>query len=216
MKRTFALILASMMMLAGTTVSAQVFSIGAGYVNSTQKVSAVSLERNVAMNGVYAGIDYTYEIGSGFSIVPGVYYEFLTAPAKNILPFNIIETVSDYVNLKLDEHYVNVPFMFNYKTQLSDNIKGFIYAGPTFCIGVSSKFKAELLGAKINVMDSYKHEVFNPFDMEVGGGLGLDIDDMLRFTVGYDFGCFNRYGAGANEAITINRNQFHVGVAYIF
>lgn len=212
MKKTLAFIFAVMMMLSGTMASAQEFSVGAGYANSTQKLSAVSLESSIPMNGVYAGIDYSYGLGMGFSIVPGIYYEFLTAPAGNIIPFGFIETISNYVNLKLDEHYVNVPVFFKYKTEITDGIKGFIYAGPTFSVGVSSKVKA----GKLDILNTYKRGVFNQFDMEVGGGLGLDIYDVVRFTLGYDFGCFNRYAAGGSEAITINRNQLRAGISYLF
>lgn len=217
MKKILSIALTIAVALCGTKAMAQV-SIGAGYLNSTQKVTA-GVSKNVAMNGVYAGFDYNYAVGeSGLGIAPGIYYEFITASADKLL--NTVN-LGGILSGKLDEHYINIPVNLNFRTTIADGIKGFVYAGPTFSMGVSSKAKAEGFGIKVTVSDNYKHDYFNQFDVLVGGGIGLDFSDMVRFTVGYNVGCFNRAGDAlrnqeGNSAVTLNRNELHVGLAYLF
>ena len=81
----------------------------------------------------------------------------------------------------------------------------------------------------------YDKNIFEGMDLMLGGGIGADIGKMLRVTLGYNVGMFNRLDLDNNEAestsesgsgfnvgqlvrdnATINRQQFYVGVAVLF
>ena len=47
----------------------------------------------------------------------------------------------------------------------------------------------------------------------LGGGLGVDLKNTFRISLGYDFGLLNRTSA---DNTTRTQNQFYVGVAFLF
>jgi hypothetical protein len=47
----------------------------------------------------------------------------------------------------------------------------------------------------------------------LGGGVGLEFNDMIRFQVGYDAGMVNRY---KSDNFSVHRNQLTAGVAFLF
>ena len=51
----------------------------------------------------------------------------------------------------------------------------------------------------------------------VGGGLGIDLMERFRVTVGYDFGMFNKLDDGDDSASAkFTRNRLHAGIAFLF
>ena len=76
MKKIITTILAASMMLMGTTAFAQV-SIGAGYLNSSSKVTNSSKVLKTPYNGFYAGIGYDINEGAGFGINTGLYFSYI-------------------------------------------------------------------------------------------------------------------------------------------
>ena len=50
---------------------------------------------------------------------------------------------------------------------------------------------------------------------EFRGGLGADLNNLLRVTIGFDYGLLNLY-KGDNENTKYNRYNFRVGVGYLF
>ena len=61
---------------AAVSANAQV-SVGAGYLNQTNKTTVSNNSTTRALNGFYAGVDLGYGLGYGLSIVPGVYYGYV-------------------------------------------------------------------------------------------------------------------------------------------
>ena len=225
--------IAASLMLIGTKASAQ-FSLGAGYANSVQKLSVSGIDKTASMNGVYVGLDYNVAISENFGIAPGIYYEFSSGLANDLIS---LPNLGGLLKGRLDEHFIDVPVNFNFSIPFNGN-RAFIYAGPTFSYGVASSVKADasILGINIkgDVLDLFEKDLFTNFDILVGGGIGFDFNDMVRFTVGYNMGMLNRLdldsttsaeGEGniisniksfITDNATINKNVFHVGVAVLF
>ena len=235
MKKALSIVLAAGLLLAGTEAFAQI-SVGAGYSNVTQKIEASGLDKTINMNGLYAGVDYTIPITENIGMAPGIYYEFSTGSANKLL--NLGSAASAVLKGTLEEHFIDIPVKFTFSIPYQGN-KFFAFAGPTASIGVSSKLKGDvkILGFQLkgDFLDMYEKDIFESMDLMVGGGIGADIGKMLRVTMGYNLGMFNRINldsqanqsqseneSGFNLAnlirdnATINRRQFYVGVAVLF
>ena len=235
MKKALSIVLAAGLLLAGTTAYAQI-SVGAGYSNVTQRIKASGINKDITMHGLYAGMDYSIPISENISIVPGLYYEFSNGSADKLLN---IGAASALLKGRLEEHYIDIPFKFMFSIPYQGN-KFFAFAGPTANIGVSSKLKGDIkvLGFELkgDFLDMYDKDIFESMDLMLGGGIGADLGKMLRLTLGYNIGMFNRLdmenngsqsqsessesGFNVSQLIrdnaTINRQQFYVGVAFLF
>lgn len=213
----FALAAATLMGI-GTQASAQV-SAEAGYLNQALRISyADAIEKSTSLNGAYAGLFYDINEGEGLSVRTGLYYAFLTGKAK---------VVDGYLWGNLYEHSLNVPFQLGYTLGFSNGDKGFAYVGPTFTYGLASNVKANALDIlKLKLANCYKHDYLNRFDVKLGFGLGYEVNDMARITVGYNFGIVNQIGDGLkqkdengnpiNGKTTLHRNTLNVGIAFLF
>jgi len=210
MKKIFSILATASMMLIATSAFAQLH-VGAGYLNSTDRYrsDADAEPTNGKMNGVYAGAGYSIPIMAGLKVTPGVYYQFF---AKNDM--DSLGPVSISGDLK--EHFILVPLSLSYGLDLSPDFKVFIYGGPTFSVGLSSKSKltGEIgpFGGDMTV-DNYE-ETYTRFDCLMGGGIGVQVFKHYRLNVGYDFGLVNRY-IGDGDDIR-HRNQLSAGLAYVF
>lgn len=211
MKKILSTILAASMMLIGAQAFAQV-SVGAGYLNSTTRTKVNDNITTVPSNGFYVGGDYTITEGKGFGISAGAYYTYLaneTSKSGSIFGIQIGGSA------KTTEMYLDIPVNFNLSTDLGSSLKGFVYAGPTFSLGLSSMSEASGSIAGIGgtkKIDNYENENYNRFDILVGGGVGVDYNQ-IRIKAGYNLGMLNRYNT---ENYTVNRNVLHVGISYIF
>ena len=234
MRKALTIALAAGLLLAGTNAFAQI-SVGAGYSNVTQKIQASGLDKTISLNGLYAGMDYGIPLTQNISIVPGLYYEFSSGAADKLLN---IGAASALLKGRLEEHYIDVPFKFMFSIPYQGN-KFFAFAGPTASIGVSSKLKGDvkILGFQLkgDFLDMYDKDIFESMDLMLGGGVGADIGKMLRVTLGYNWGMFNRLNTDSNsqqsqdgsssgfnvgqlirDNATIYRQQFYIGVAVLF
>ena len=216
MKRLISLAVAASMMLIGTSAFAQA-SLGAGYINETNKVKIGDNASNMgALNGFYAGFGYDINEDEGFGISTGLYYSFLTG--------NVSVPSLSVISGDLTEHALNIPVKVGFSVPVGDGLKGFLNAGPTFVCGLSSTIKP--LGVDLLKTDLYKHEYLGRFDIMVGASLGAEINDMIRISVGYDLGMLDQFGAGIkgknddgstkDRAYSLNRNRITVGLALLF
>lgn len=217
MKKIVTIALAAVMMLAGTNAFAQL-SVGAGYLNSTLNKSnngtALAPETS---NGFYVGGSYNIHLVKGLGVAPGIYYSMIGSKQTN--SYGALGSLTG----NFTEHAVNVPVNFNYGFDLRD-VKFLVFAGPTFQYGLSSKVKYDVSGIAANllkaaglsstgVLDNYKENVYSPFNIYLGGGLGAELAEKLQITVGFDYGLMNISKADKTVA---HRYNIKLGVAYLF
>ena len=198
MKKVFAI--AAALLLMGTTAFAQ--SFGAGYVQSTAN--------NSTANGFYAGFGYSAEIMPGLSLNPGLYYEFLTSTTGASLG-----SWASYSG-KTTEHYVNIPLHLSFAYSFAPTFKLFVYGGPTANVGIASstKVSGSVLGfGGSDTIDNYKDTNYSRFDIMLGGGIGAEVMNKIRLTVGYDMGMLDRDNSDNG---TLKRNRLTAGVAFVF
>ena len=210
MKKIFTLI-AAFLMLAAVNAIAQP-SVGGGFFSSTEIVKSgnTSSESN-PMSGFYAGLGYTIPVLDELSFTPGVYYGILFKNSSTSYgPFSI--------NGKRQDHFINVPLHLSYGIDLSSALRFFVYGGPTASIAVASKVtntgSVSNVGSTSKSYDRYEEDSnLQRFDVLLGVGAGIMVNEMIRFQAGYDFGMLNRYNTN-NYAL--KRNQFTVGIAFLF
>ena len=198
MKKTLCILLAAAALLAGVQANAQV-SVGAGYQNITQKFG----NANSNGNGLYAGLSFNIPIAGGLGIAPGVYYTLATYTQPEL-----------YGLLKgnVTEHAINVPLNLNFGYNLARDMRAFIFGGPTFQYGLSSKVKTDLNVTTIN-KDNYSDDKIQRFVIYAGGGLGMDIANKFQITVGYDHSVTNMT---KKENQKVARGLLKIGAAMLF
>lgn len=189
---------------AATSAMAQ-FSVGAGYLSQTSKYSLSSSTTSSTANGFYAGADADYNLGAGLSVVPGIYYGYLSSDASYL----------GLANSTTKSHYIAVPVNFKYSIAPIEMLKVFAYAGPQFELGVSSKTTTSALGVSTS-LDNYGDDgSLNRFNISLGLGLGVDVSDIVRINGGYSWGLLNMLKDAGDNA-SIKTSYWHIGAAFLF
>ena len=155
--------------------------------------------------GLFVGANYNIELVNGLAVAPGI-------------DFAMVSDKKDDLNYQ-KENYLAIPVMFNYAINLVDGFKLVPYLGPTFSYGISGKAKGGVSWGGIT-LSSDEYDVYETFDdynrldIMIGGGVALDVMDMVRVQIGYNLGLLNRNNDSDGTAIKTSGVNF--GVAYLF
>lgn len=204
-------------MAAAVTAFAQFpsgLSVGAGYGNTTKvfTVDETGLDESSKLNSFFVGAEYNFAIGSsGLGVAPGIYFQF----SKGDLVGGVSDVTADW-----KESSLLIPVKVNYAIPVADIFKIVPYLGPTLEFNISSKASAE--GETMDLYDIPEDGVkYHHLQLYLGGGVAFDIADIVRVSVGYDYGMLNRLkidhfeDAGADYAFK-DTGRLSVGVAYLF
>lgn len=197
------LFLAAVLLTAGAASAQITYSLG--YINTsiTSKYEATvggitaSKTNTESMNGFTIGLDDNINLTGDLNVAPGVGMDFSMRKDGDI---------------KYKKFGLYVPVDFNYGFALSSNLKLFVYAGPTFDLGIIKDAKDDN-GNKVNYYDKDLVVNYSRFDLLLGGGAWLTFQDQLRFKVGYKVGMLNTCKA---DNYTVKNNVLSVSVGYIF
>jgi len=202
MKKFITILTAAVMLFSGTSAFAQKMSFGIGYENSTamSKISKDADPVKASTNGFFAGFGYTLPVTGEVNFTPGLYYEYLSD--------------GEVSTGKTIEQYISVPLDFSFGADVASGVRCFVYAGPSLRMGLSSVTKLDVLGAT-TTLDAYDGDLYGRFDVMVGGGVAVELMDMIRVNAGYDYGLLNRYTGNA-EGVSQHNSRITVGVSYLF
>ena len=186
-------------------------SVGAGYQSYTDHadytwstpLGDVVFNSNDPYAGFYAGLSYNVlSVGPGINIIPGLY--FSSASYKD----------ADNGDIQAKQSFLGIPVNFSYKLDLVPGTLAIEpYAGPTFSFALA--YKSTTNNWK-NTTDNYADDSdLSKFNVAVGGGLALDIVDMIRVTVGYNYYLLNLY-KGDGKGTYQRNGVLNFGVAYMF
>lgn len=148
--------------------------------------------------GIYAGVTYNYDLSNGLAVAAGLDVSFLSGKDSGI---NYSET------------NIGIPVLVNYAIPVADGFVLTPFAGPTFSYGLN--FKGENSGVSINLYDNNLGAEMKRFDVLVGGGVALDIQNLVRVSIGYNKGLLNRAGSDDDDD-KVTTSGLHFGVAYLF
>lgn len=163
-------------------------SIGAGFLMPMNQ----GLSEN-NLSGFYAGLNYNVRLAGPVGIAPGVYFNYATKSENSV----------DYKQMG-----IAVPVMLNVGLQVGDSFVIRPYAGPTVHYGFKDESAIGSVTGNMYDIDGYEK-----LNVQVGGGIAFEFDNMVRFDVGYDYGLYKIYELAGSK---LTRNQLHAGVAYIF
>ena len=186
-------IILSLVLMAAAAISASAqMSVGLGYMTK-----AYSGNNDYSVGGLYIGADYSvFQIADGISITPGIAASILSGEKSGV----------DYKEFNL-----GIPINISYAFEVADGFKLVPYLGPTITLGISNK--ADTGAVEIDYYDSDALVKAKRLDLSVGGGLALDVMDIIRVSFGYNKGLLNRV-EDADPAV--NTSGIHFGVAYLF
>ena len=201
MKKFF--ITLSVLFAAALGANAQ-FSIGAGYLNRTNKISFEGTSNSYTLNGFYAGLDAGYYVGYGVHIAPGIYYSYITG--RTMIPGGKDE--GNYYR-----HELTLPINVRYSLEIGESLNVFAYAGPQFIIGLASSNAMSDNRNSHSANNFSGNEGEKHFNAGLGFGLGVDIVKSLRINVGYTIGILN---TTRSENISSKINTLQVGLALLF
>ncbi|MBR5384638.1 MAG: outer membrane beta-barrel protein [Bacteroidales bacterium] len=198
MKTVFKTILAAAAVFVSLNVFGQSpFSVTAGYLNVREEMSLSysgdSFSETTGLNGFFAGVGYEMTIG-------GV--ENLSALGQLVYAYcgNKENGISG------SYHNVNVPIRVKYTFDVSDQIGIFAYAGPVASIGLIAKNKEG--GQSVSL---YKDDLLKRFDVKIGAGIGVEVNEMFSVYCGYDKGLLNLM---KSDVLKIHTDFITVGISY--
>jgi len=212
MKKIITTLLAASMMLAGTSVFAQNLAVEAGFGLSSTRFNYTLGSTTADLYGGTLGLSYEIPVVEGtIGFAPGIQVGYFTGGDVN-LPFNLGKA-------SFNESYLAVPLDLNLHLPISEDMKFLIVAGPTLDLGLTSRAKLKDTSAEYDIYDGALGDMtkYNRFDVLIGGGLGLDVMDAVRFTVRYDYGLINRNGGNLTSGfLKVHRSQLKLGVGFLF
>ena len=215
MKKIFATLLAASLMFAATDAFAQL-SAGLGYINATEtgtytnNNSVTNLDPQ-AFNGVYVGANYSVDMASGLSLVPGVYMSALFG-SKHVDVLGLGLLSGDH---KYTEFAINVPINVAFNYALNHDTKLFAYAGPIMQFALSHK--DAFTGTGSNTTTTYDllngdDQNRNPFNLYIGGGIGAQVAN-IQIILGYDHSLLN---IDSRDGYKRGRSAIKLGVGMAF
>ncbi|MBR4842522.1 MAG: porin family protein [Bacteroidaceae bacterium] len=179
-------------LLTAGIASAQV-SYQLGFMATSEKtthtIGGISQTNKNNYSGFMVGADYNMNIAGGFNVAPGVAMELSLDNKDN--------------DVKYKEFNVLVPVDFNYGFNLGQDLKLYLFAGPTFDLGLMAKNDDK------DLFDNSKKR----FDILVGGGAWVDIKDVIRLKAGYKLGLLDISDVDNYEW---KKNVVTVSVGYLF
>ena len=212
MKKILTTILAASMMLAGTGVFAQNIAVEAGFGLSSTRFDYTLGNTTADLYGGTVGLSYEIPLVEGtIGLAPGIQFGYFTGGNVN-LPFKLGQA-------SFNESYLAVPLDINLHLPISEDIKFLVVAGPTFDLGLTSRAKVKDTSVEYDIYDGALGDMtkYTRYDVLVGGGLGLDVMDAVRFTVRYDYGLINRNGGNLTSGfLKVHRSQLKLGVGFLF
>lgn len=208
MKTIRILIMLAVASILSTTVTSAQISVGAGYLYQSlgEKTAGDYVASHINFDGFYVGADFGIKCGKIFSVVPGIYYEFLDG-ARAIMTYGS----------SWREHYLKIPVDFRFGFNIGRAVRIFAGVGPKLHIGLASHLRSAI--ASINfydLIDEYasSYNAYGRFDILLGLNVGVEIARHYRIMLGYDYGLLNR--AKNMDSNVAHNQQFNIGVAYVF
>ena len=178
MKRLNIILVSTVLLIAGMNISYAQVAIRAdlgvvGYTTTCFDPLQVSIAPGFAFQ---LGADYDIHIKKRFYLTPGLYWSYRAA-----LGDSTAEGV--YGSELLQENFLNVPIHAKWKFDIKPEKFGmYIYIGPTFSLGMSSRSRFDLMSSGVNVEGTYNY--FNgESDFKVpgfSGSVSNELNDILQ------------------------------------
>ena len=200
----------------GWQANAQIVA-NAGYIHASETMrSAYNVQPDnnridhASLDGVFAGANYYFSLDNvvdGLAAMPG---------ANLSLLFGRYWRDDDF---RVRELALNLPLQASYTYEVNENLKVFGQTGPTLQFALAYKVK-DNHGTTYSLLNKNNDflEARRPFNIYWGIAAGVEVSDMLRIEVGYDFGFCNLHRPLDEYEFLkkVTRGFLHIGVGYLF
>ena len=196
-------------LISAVTVSAQIAvraDVGpAGYTTTYMADSPGSIAFGI---GARVGADYDFHVKGSFYVTPGLNWSYRLA----------VENTDDQITAteKLQEHFLNVPVYAKWKFDIKpDKFGMYVYVGPAFSFGLSSKSMIDMMGSlyaldgtydyfsgKADFGSRFNDELqkeldlvglkYSRFEVRLEWGVGFVINGHSELVLGCDLGLTNK------------------------
>ena len=190
MKKIF---LFAALMLSVCIANAQT-SFQLGFMSTSEKQDLFIGDSSDSYSGFTVGFDNNINLAGDLNVAPGL---------------NMAFSLDDDHEEKYKEFNLMVPVDFNYGFQLGDALKLYLFAGPTFDLGLMAKYDDD------SCYDS-DFQLMKRFNVLLGGGAWVDINDLIRVKAGYKVGMLDLKGDDIIGVDSWKRNRFNISIGYIF
>ena len=203
-------ILIAAALFVGTLAQAQIVA-NAGYIHAFEnsKYSAITGDTYTpyqgSLDGFYVGASYYYSLDryvSGLAVLPGANISALFGRHAK------------YNTCGVSEVALNIPVQASYTYQINDNCHVFGQTGPALQFAFLHNVQDER-GTSFPLLrkDNSFGEARTFFNLFWGITAGVEVSELLRIEMGFDFGFLNQ---SRTEGYKVSRNFLHFGVGYLF
>ncbi|MBR4756845.1 MAG: PorT family protein, partial [Bacteroidales bacterium] len=196
--------------LAGTSLFAQNIAVEAGFGLSSTRFDLLG-HKTADLWGGTLGLSYEIPVMEGtVGFAPGIQFGYFTKGDVDVFGLT---------NVSFTETYLAVPLDFNLHMAMSEDMKFIVFAGPTIDLGLTSRIKEKATGMEYDIYSGSLSNLtkYTRYDVLIGGGVGLDVMDAVRFSLRYDYGLVNRNGGNLTSGLLkVHRSQLKFGVAFLF
>jgi len=148
--------------------------------------------------GFNLGVMYDYEFVQNLFLQTGL--EFYTKGLNQ----EVKETRYEYGHeISAVAYYLQLPFHYAYKFEVTEEAKVVLFAGPYFAYGIGGKAELTINDEKESL--DYFDDEANRFDIGIGGGIGVEFNT-FNIRAGYDQGLSNVYKS--DDVKTRNQNFY--------
>ena len=176
-----------------------------GYISTTTNnkfeqnivVGTLTSSGTTTMSGLSLGIDDNINLAGDLNIAPGFEFKFATTKDDDIRKTKI---------------GLDIPVDINYGIALGSDLKLFVFAGPTFDLGLVNNAKDDN-DNEVNYYDENTAVNYSRFDILLCGGAWITFQDQFRLKIGYKAGLLDTCKP---ESITSKNSVFSVSVGFIF
>ena len=173
-------------------IQAQTYKIEGGYVQQLQSGKQTSA---TYFDGFQAGVVTSFDIREYFTGEIGTLYSYLYSNKLQLYPHE------DSVTYTTSIHSINIPVHVTFTYPFIKKVNFFLYAGPTFNIGLSQpQTIVAKLTDNLSLMtkipqgtthkELYKDNMLHRFNLQFGAGGGFQWKK-YQLKSGYDFGLIN-------------------------
>lgn len=119
----------------------------------------------------------------------------------------------DILDVEFNAYYLEIPVHFGYKYAFNENVSAFGEFGPYFSFGLFGKAKAKSMGDEAKVDTFSDDGGVKRFDFGLGFRLGIELNNRVPISVGYDFGLIN-VAKDADESVKNSNLTLSIGYKF--
>lgn len=177
------------------------------YTN-TYTNGSISNTTNTEMTGIFAGVNYNMPLTGDLCVSLGAQYRMNSNSDEETLLGVTTET-------KKSQSLIDVPILFNYGLQFSDDLKLSVFLGPTVSYALAGTTKTHTYAGTTTILDTeanWYDDNSNRKALDLSGTIGISLKyHNIRLFGGYNMGLLNLTNA---DNTTLKGTNIFVGLGY--